>query len=98
MRSQFAVGLLFLFALPALADQVVMKNGDKLTGSITKSDGKTLVLKTDYAGDLTIKFDEIQSLSSTGDLNVTAGGKTAVGPVATSGANVIVTTKAAGVG
>ena len=96
MRSQFAVGLLFLFALPALADQVVMKNGDKLTGSITKSDGKTLVLKTDYAGDLTIKFAEIQSLSSTGDLNVTAGGKTAVGPVATSGANVIVTTKAAG--
>jgi putative salt-induced outer membrane protein len=96
MRSQIAVGLLFLIAIPAVADQIVMKNGDKLTGSITKSDGKTLVLKTDYAGDLTIKFDTIQSLSSAGDLNVTVGGKTAIGPVSTSGADVIVATKTAG--
>ena len=73
----------------------MLKNGDRLTGSITKSDGKTLVLKTDYAGDLTIKFDAIQSLSSTADLNITLGGKTAVGPVTTSGADVVVATKTA---
>jgi hypothetical protein len=80
----------------AFADQIVMKNGDKLTGSITKSDGKTLVLKTDYAGDLTIKFDAIQSLSSTSELNVTAGGKTAIGPVATNGTDLVVTPKTGG--
>jgi len=96
VRKAFVAGLLFLCAIPALADQVVMKNGDKLTGSIAKSDGKTLVLKTEYAGDLTIKFDAIQSLSSTGDLNVTAGGKTAVGSVTTSGSDVVVATKSAG--
>jgi putative salt-induced outer membrane protein YdiY len=96
VRSQIAVGLLFLIAIPALADQVVMKNGDKLTGSITKSDGKTLALKTDYAGEVTIKFDQIQSLSSTSDLTVTAGGKTALGPIATSGADVVIATKTAG--
>jgi putative salt-induced outer membrane protein len=96
VRNQFAVGLLFLFAIPAFADQVVLKNGDKLTGSITKSDGKTLVLKTEFVGDVTIRFDAIQSLSSTGDLNVTAGGKTTVGPVTTSGADVIIASKAAG--
>jgi putative salt-induced outer membrane protein YdiY len=91
----FAVPV-FLFAIPAFADQIVMKNGDKLTGSITKSDGKTLVLKTDYAGDLTIKFDAVQSLSSTGDLNVTAGGKTEVGPVSTRGTELVVATKSGG--
>ena len=102
MRKPLAVGLLFLFAIavlfsaPAFADQVVMKNGDKLTGSITKSDGKTLVLKTDYAGDLTIKFDAIASFSSTTELNVTAAGKTAVGPVSTNGGNIVVATKTAG--
>ena len=96
MRIQFALSLLFLFAIPALADQVVLKNGDKLTGSIAKSDGRTLVLKTDYAGDLTIKFDAIQSLNSTGDLNITAGGKTAVGPVTTSGGDVVVASKTGG--
>ena len=52
----------FLFLLmtmvllcPALfADQVSLKNGDRLTGTIVKSDAKTLVLKTEAAGDVTI--------------------------------------------
>ncbi len=98
MHRKLVAGLLLsmLFAIPALADQVVLKNGDRLTGSITKSDGKTLVIKTDYAGDVTVKFDAIQSLTSTGDLNVTMGGKTAVGPVTTSGTDVVVATKGAG--
>jgi putative salt-induced outer membrane protein YdiY len=85
-----------LLVIPVLADQIVLKNGDRLTGSITKSDGKSLVIKTDYAGDVTVKFDAIQSLASSGDLNVTLGGKTAIGPVTTSGDDVIVATKTAG--
>lgn len=100
MRKKFVVGLLLLLvlllAIPALADQVVLKNGDRLTGSITKSDGKQLVIKTEYAGDVTVKFDAIQSLTSAGDLNVTLGGKTVVGPVTTSGEDVVVATKTAG--
>jgi hypothetical protein len=94
--KRFAAGLLLLLAIPALADQVVLKNGDRLTGSITKSDGKSLVLKTDYAGDVTVKFDAIQSITSTGDLNVTLGGKTVVGAVTTNGDDVVVATKTAG--
>jgi putative salt-induced outer membrane protein YdiY len=93
---RFVVGILISLAIPAFADQIVLKNGDHLTGSITKSDGKTLVLKTDYAGDLTIKFESIQSFSSTGDLHVTAGGKTAVGPVTTSGDHLEIATKTTG--
>jgi putative salt-induced outer membrane protein YdiY len=94
--KQLIAGLVLLLAVSALADQIVMKNGDRLTGSITKSDGKALVIHTDYAGDVTVKFDDIQSLTSTGDLNVTLGGKTAVGSVTTSGSNLVVATKAAG--
>jgi putative salt-induced outer membrane protein YdiY len=96
VRKKFVVGLLLLLVIPALADQIVLKNGDRLTGSITKSDGKQLVLKTDYAGDVTVKFDAIQSMSSTGDLNVSLAGKTVVGPLTTSGDDVIVATKTAG--
>lgn len=96
MHRKFVAGLLLLLAIPALADQVVLKNGDRLTGSITKSDGKTLVLKTEYAGDVTVKFDAIQSITSAGDLNVTFGGKTVVGPVTTNGDDVVVATKTAG--
>ena len=90
MRKLFVLSLVLSMAIPVFADEVVLKNGDKLTGTIAKSDGKTLVLKTDYAGDLTIKFDSIQSISTTGNLNVTAGGKTAVGPVTTSSGQIVV--------
>ena len=60
MRSLLVVILVsFLLVAAALADQVTLKNGDRLTGSISKSDGKELVLKTEYAGDVTVKFDAI---------------------------------------
>jgi len=62
--------LSFLLAVPAWADQVTLKNGDRLTGTISKSDGKALVIKTDYAGDVTVKFDAIQGITSAGDLQV----------------------------
>jgi putative salt-induced outer membrane protein YdiY len=78
------------------ADQIVLKNGDRLTGSIVKSDGKVLAIKSDIAGLVTVKFDDIQSLTSTGDLHVTLGGRTALGPVTTSGTDLIVGTQTAG--
>jgi putative salt-induced outer membrane protein YdiY len=85
------------FAVPAFADQVTLKNGDRLTGSIVKSDGKELVIKTDYAGDVTVKFDAVQSISTTGDLNVAeSDGQIVVGPVITRGDNLVVATKTAG--
>lgn len=96
MHKRIVVGLLLLLAIPAVADQIVLKNGDRLTGSIAKSDGKSLVIKTDYAGDVTVKFDAIQSITSAGDLNVSLGGKTVVGPVTTNGDDVVVATKTTG--
>jgi putative salt-induced outer membrane protein len=98
VRSSMAVCVVsILLAVPGWADQVTLKNGDRLTGTISKSDGKELVIKTDYAGDVTVKFDAIQGISSTGDLHVAmSGGKTAVGPVTTSGDNIIVATRASG--
>jgi len=96
VHKKSVVILLLLWTIPALADQIVLKNGDRLTGSITKSDGKVLVIKTDYAGDVTVKFDAIQSITSTGDLNVSLGGKTVVGPVTTTGDDVVVATRTAG--
>jgi putative salt-induced outer membrane protein len=96
VHKKSVVVLLLLCVIPALADQVVLKNGDRLTGSITKSDGKVLVIKTDYAGEVTVNFDAIQNITSTGDLNVSLGGKTVVGPVTTSGDDVVVATRTAG--
>ena len=83
---------------PALfADQVTLKNGDRLTGTVVKSDGKTLVLHTDAAGDVTIQFAAIQEIKTDQELHVSLkGGKTAVGPVTTTDGKLEIATKTAG--
>jgi putative salt-induced outer membrane protein YdiY len=79
------------------ADQITLKNGDRLTGKIEKSDGKTLVLKTESAGDITIKFDAIQQISTDQDLHVgLKDGRTVVGPVTTTDGKIEVATKSGG--
>jgi len=44
---------MFLLCPQVFADQITLKNGDRLTGTIVKSDAKTLVIKTEAAGDVT---------------------------------------------
>ena len=88
---------LCLFAATLFADQVVLKNGDRLTGSVEKSDGKTLVIKSDLAGEVTINWADITSVSTTQDLHVgLKDGKTAVGPVTTTDGTLQVATKTSG--
>jgi putative salt-induced outer membrane protein YdiY len=50
-------------ALPALADQVVLKNGDRITGSVIKKDAKNLSFKTDAFGNITVPWDRVETLS-----------------------------------
>jgi putative salt-induced outer membrane protein YdiY len=65
------------------ADQIALQNGDRLSGTIVKSDEKELVLNTDYAGPVTIKWAAVQSLSSSAPLHVqTKDGRTLTGNVA----------------
>ncbi len=73
-----------IFALTVRADQVSLKNGDRLTGTITSSDAKTLVLKTEAAGEVTFQWSAIDAITSTQPLHVgLAGGQMVVGPVTT---------------
>jgi len=79
------------------ADQVTLKNGDRLTGTVVKSDGKTLVLHTDAAGDVTLQFAAIQEIKTDAELHVSLkDGKTAVGPVTTADGKIEIATKSAG--
>lgn len=92
-----AVIALFAFSTTVFADQVTLRNGDRLTGTVVKSDGKTLTLNTDAAGDVTFKFDAIQEIKTAAELHVTVkGGKTVVGPVTTSDGKLEVATKTSG--
>ena len=66
----------------ARADRVVLHNGDRLTGEIVKSDGKELVIKTDYAGQVTVEWDAVESISSATPLHLEMkDGRVLVGPI-----------------
>jgi putative salt-induced outer membrane protein len=89
----FIAVILLAGSYRAFADQVLLKNGDRLTGTITKSDGKTLVLHTPDAGDITINWPAVQGIKSDKALRVDLpSGKTAVGTVTTSDSTVEVAT------
>src|SRR6201993_1495044 len=70
-RILLSVISLLLTASAAHADQVALKNGDRLTGKIVTGDGKTLLLKTEFAGDVTIKWDAITDIESSDNINIT---------------------------
>ncbi len=70
-----------------------MKNGDRVTGTIVKKDGKSLTIKTEHFGIVTTEWDQVASLTTGQPVNlVLQGDKVAQGVLATSGNNVDVTT------
>ena len=82
-----------LASLAANAETVTLKNGDRITGTVVKSDGKTLVVKTEFAGEITIGWPSIQDLSSDKKLFVATPDKKMVsGTVATQDSDLVVTT------
>lgn len=99
LRSYMFVAFIVVFALvPAVfADQIVLKNGDRVSGKIVKSDGKTLVLHTDSMGNVTVDFQSITQITTDQELHVsTSDKKTVVGPVTESNGSLEVATKTNG--
>jgi putative salt-induced outer membrane protein len=87
----------FVFCSTVLADQVVLNNGDRLTGAITKSDDKTLLIKTEFAGDVEVQWPAVQEINSTQPLHVAlSNGKTVVGPITTTDGNLAVSITSGG--
>jgi putative salt-induced outer membrane protein len=60
--SSLAALAVALLPAGAIADTVVLTNGDHLTGSVTQLDGGKLTVHTDYAGDIVIAFDKVSSV------------------------------------
>ena len=92
MKFLLAVILFLGAAFAASADTVVMKNGDRLTGTVVKSDGKQLTLKTDYAGDINLQWAAVKELTTDRPLfAVTPDKKTVNGKVTTEGDALVIT-------
>jgi putative salt-induced outer membrane protein YdiY len=66
-----AAGLLLFFLITtALADEVFLKNGNHLSGTIVSMAEGKLVLKTDFAGQLSIDWGSVERLSAEAPLTL----------------------------
>ncbi len=63
MRSLMLTGIL-IFCSSAFADVVVFKNGDRLTGKVLHKQGPELVFETAHTGKISLRWDEISTLST----------------------------------
>jgi putative salt-induced outer membrane protein YdiY len=94
-RSILCVVLMLSAAEVAAADQVTLKNGDRLTGTVVSADGKTLVLKSEFAGDVNIQWDAVTGIESAQNLNFTLkDGKRVSGKVTTQDGKFVIASAA----
>ncbi|PWT90524.1 MAG: hypothetical protein C5B55_09630 [Blastocatellia bacterium] len=75
------LSLVFFFcSVTTIADQITLKNGDRISGTVVKSDGKALVFKSDLVGQLTIALADVTELQSASPVYVgLADGRTVLG-------------------
>ncbi len=52
------------WSIPAGADEVRLRNGDRLTGKVVKMDGGILKVTTDYGGEIKIDWSQVESLKT----------------------------------
>jgi hypothetical protein len=90
MRS---ILLLCTLTFTLSADQLVLKNGDRVTGSIVKKDDKSITIKSDLFGVISAPWDQVESITADKPVTVVLKeGGSVQGTVATSGGKLEVAT------
>ena len=90
--------LLLIFSIPflAMADQVVLTNGDTITGKIVKKDGDKLTIHSEFMGEVSMPWKAVKSVTSDEELTVVLpGGQSVKGKVSTSNGALEVAGKSA---
>jgi len=91
MKRLVSLILSLIIAFPVLADEIHLKNQDVIRGTIVKKEGGTLTVKTDLIGTVTVPWDQVTEIRSSGPLHVTLpGGQSVTGPIATAGGRLVV--------
>jgi putative salt-induced outer membrane protein YdiY len=80
-----------LFLSTAQADQILLKDGDRVTGDIVKKDGETVTVKSKNFGLITLKWEDVDTIKTDQPLNVVLpGDRTVRAPIATEQGRIVV--------
>jgi hypothetical protein len=72
------ISVAFLISRNSLADEVRLKNGDRLTGQVVRMEAGKLLLKTVYAVDISIVWQEVVSVMTDGSVKIVLKDETAL--------------------
>lgn len=64
------ITIAFFIAGNSSADEIRLKNGDRLTGKVIRMEGGKLILKTIYAGEISIAWQEVAGVETQGPVKV----------------------------
>ena len=83
MKSKTCVALLGLltflpFSRVAVADEIRLKNGDRITGEVLSMSGDQLLLRTSYAGEITIAWEQVSGITTDKPITVVLGDGTSL--------------------
>ena len=85
-----------IFLPNAWADRIVLKNGDRVTGSIIKKDNKILTIKTDHFGVVVTSWDQVESIIAEKPIHIVlSDGRAVQGTLTASAGTAEVTTSQA---
>lgn len=88
-RSAF---LIVLFSAGALrADQITLKNGDRVSGSIVKKDAETLTIASAYFGTVNVPWNQVDAFTTDVPVHVDIASETVEGTLTATGGQVQVT-------
>ncbi len=89
LDSRTIVAALSLLPVLAIADQVTLKNGDTITGSIIKKDGDKVTVKSEFLGEVNIPWTAVTAIKSDDPVYVVLpNGKEVSGKLSTRGTEV----------
>ena len=96
-RIWIAIITLINFAAVAMADQLFLKNGDRVSGVIIKKDGATISIKTENFGVIAAPWEQVEAIQSATVLTVVLqDGSAEQGTLVTAGGKVELTGAGAG--
>ena len=91
MRNNTRILLLGVLLGNAWADQVVMKDGDRISGVIVKKDGATLTIDSKNFGKVDLKWEDVETITIQEPVNVVlSGGRDIKGAVTTQDGRIVV--------
>ena len=70
IRHAFLFAALLACPLAASADEIHLKDGSKLIGTVTRIAGGKVTVKTDFAGDITVDAEKVKGITTAEPLNV----------------------------